>query len=168
VATAQAAPLMETEVAKRNAFAGAPQVIEPSISEKARFPYLAAAIVVVLLTIALGAWYFVNRRGESAWSEIRIAPLNGLPRQCDAAFSPDGNQVAFDWAGEKGKYAHVYISQIGATDSPRQLTNTGEGAFEFAPVWSPDGRYIAFYRFDGKEQTLAIFVTAALGSSERH
>lgn len=166
--TAQAAPQVGAEVAKDNGFTRAAAVVEPSTTGKARFPYLAAAIAALLLaSIALGAWYFISRRGESALSEIRIAPLNGLPREGDAAFSPDGNQVAFVWAGEKGSHAHIYVSQIGATDSPRQLTNTAEGTFEFAPVWSPDGRYMAFYRFSDKEQTLAIFVTAALGGSER-
>lgn len=128
---------------------------------------LAAAVTVAIVAgILFGSWYFINRNRSSS-SEIRIAPLNGLPREGDAAFSPDGNQVAFTWAGEKGEYAHIYISQIGTTDSPRQLTSTGEGAFEFAPVWSPDGRYIAFFRYDQKEQSLAIYVSASLGGSER-
>jgi len=159
----------QVEVARESRFAQVAPTPTLAAPEKWRFPYYSAiaTAVVLVASIALGAWYFINRRGESAWSEIRIAPLNGLPRQGDAAFSPDGNQVAFDWAGEKGNYHHVYISQIGATGSPRQLTNAGEGTFEFAPVWSPDGRYIAFYRFNDKEQALAIFVTAALGGSER-
>jgi len=121
---------------------------------------LCAALVI--------AWYFFSRsRGGGESSEIRIAPLNGLPRESDASFSPDGNQVAFVWAGEKGGYAHIYVSQIGATDSPRQITSSGEGTFEFAPAWSPDGRYLAFFRFTEKEKDLSIFVTAALGGSER-
>jgi len=119
------------------------------------------------LVIAV-TWYLSYRAARSKdTTQIRIAPLNGLPREGDAAFSPDGNQVAFVWAGEKGGYAHIYISQIGAADSPRRLTSYSDPAFEFGPAWSPDGRYIAFFRFDQKAQTLAVFVTAALGGSER-
>jgi Tol biopolymer transport system component/DNA-binding winged helix-turn-helix (wHTH) protein len=130
--------------------------------------YLAASAMILLLVALIGAWYFfAHYRGGAESSEIRIAPLNGLPREGDAAFSPDGNQVAFVWAGEKGGFAHIYVSQIGATDSPRQITSSGEGTFEFAPVWSPDGRYLAFFRFNNKEKDLAIYVTAALGGSER-
>ena len=130
--------------------------------------YLAASAMLLLCVALLAAWYFFSHsRSAAESSEIRIAPLNGLPREGDAAFSPDGNQVAFLWAGEKGGFAHIYVSQIGATDSPRQITSTGEGNFEFAPVWSPDGRYIAFFRFSEKEKDLAIYVTAALGGSER-
>ena len=139
------------------------------VSAKSRLSaYLAASAMVLLCAALISAWYFFLHNGGAAKpSEIRIAPLNGLPRESDAAFSPDGNQVAFVWAGEKGGYAHIYVSQIGATDSPRQITTGGEGTFEFAPVWSPDGRYLAFFRFNEEEKDLAIYVTAALGGSER-
>ncbi len=130
--------------------------------------YVAASAMLLLCAGLLAAWHFFSRsRGAAESSEIRIAPLNGLPREGDAAFSPDGNQVAFLWAGEKRGYAHIYVSQIGADASPRQITSSGEGIFEFAPVWSPDGHYIAFFRFNNKEKDLAIYVTAALGGSER-
>ena len=141
----------------------------PSAPAKSRLSaYLAAAAMLLLCSALVVAWYFFSRsRSAAEQSEIRIAPLNGLPRESDAAFSPDGNQVAFVWVGEKGGYAHIYVSQIGATDSARQITSSGEGTFEFAPVWSPDGRYIAFFRYNDKEKDLAIYVTAALGGSER-
>ncbi|HET6933038.1 MAG TPA: DPP IV N-terminal domain-containing protein [Candidatus Acidoferrum sp.] len=140
-----------------------------ALAAKRRLSTSAAASALLLLCAALlVTWYFFSHyRSAAEPSEIRIAPLNGLPRESDAAFSPDGNQVAFVWAGEKGGFAHIYVSQIGATDSPRQITGTGEGTFEFAPVWSPDGHYLAFFRFNDKEKVLAIYVTAALGGSER-
>ena len=115
--------------------------------------YLTPAVMLLFYIAVIAGWYFYSHsRGGAEQSEIRIAPLNGLPRESDAAFSPDGNQVAFVWAGEKGGNAHIYVSQIGATDSPRQITASGEGTFEFAPVWSPDGRYLAFFRFNDKEK----------------
>jgi Tol biopolymer transport system component/DNA-binding winged helix-turn-helix (wHTH) protein len=143
--------------------------VTPPRAANLRWHYFAVAVGVILLAaVGFGFWYYYSSsRSDASWSQIRIAPLNGLPREGDASFSPDGNQAAFTWAGEKGKFAHIYISQLGATDSPRQLTSTGDGTFEFAPVWSPDGHYIAFFRFDAKEQNLAIYVTAALGGSER-
>jgi Tol biopolymer transport system component/DNA-binding winged helix-turn-helix (wHTH) protein len=130
--------------------------------------YVAASAMLILCVALVVAWYFFfHSRGAAESSEIRIAPLNGLPREGDASFSPDGNQVAFVWAGEKDGHAHIYVSQIGAADSPRRLTSITEPSFEFAPAWSPDGRYIAFFRFTEKEKQLAIYVTASLGGSER-
>jgi len=35
------------------------------------------------------------------------------------------------------------------------------------PAWSPDGRYLAFFRFNEKEQSLSVYITASLGGSER-
>ena len=129
---------------------------------------LAASAMLLLFAAFLVTWYFFSHyRGAAESSEIRIAPLNGLPREGDAAFSPDGDQVAFVWAGEKGGFAHIYVSQIGAADSPRRLTSIPDIAYEFAPAWSPDGRYIAFFRFNEKDQALSVYVTASLGGSER-
>jgi Tol biopolymer transport system component/DNA-binding winged helix-turn-helix (wHTH) protein len=149
--------------------AGSPTAVATAAAAKSRLsPYLAAFAMLLLCSALVVAWYFFSRsRGAAESSEIRIAPRNGRPREGDAACARDGNQVAVVWAGEKGGYAHIYASQIGATDSPRQITSSGEGTFEFAPVWSPDGRYIAFFRYNDKEKDLAVFVTAALGGSER-
>lgn len=130
--------------------------------------YLAASAMILLVVALFSAWYFfVRSRGAAESSEIRIAPLNGLPKEGDASFSPDGNQVAFVWAGEKDGHSHIYTSQIGAADSPRRLTSFADPAHEFAPAWSPDGHYIAFFRYTDKDQVLAVHVTASLGGSER-
>ena len=138
-----------------------------------RFPHVHVrtaiwiAVLVFLSGIATASWFFYLRPApHTAWSQVRIAPLNGLPHEADVAFSPDGSQVAFVWAkdAEAHERNHIYVSQIGA-GSPRRLTTSDW--WELAPVWSPDGRYIAFMRFtqDGKEA--GIFIASALGGSER-
>ncbi|HXJ12400.1 MAG TPA: winged helix-turn-helix domain-containing protein, partial [Candidatus Limnocylindrales bacterium] len=64
--------------------------------------YLAASAMLLLCAALIGAGYFFSHsRGSADRSEIRIAPLNGLPKEGDASFSPDGNQVAYVWAGGK-------------------------------------------------------------------
>jgi len=142
----------------------------PINSELPRHSRLLLAILGLssLALVIAATWYFAARTTRSTDSpQIRIAPLNGLPREGDSAFSPDGNQVAFDWAGEKGGRSHIFISQIGTADTPRRLTSAADSTAEFAPVWSPDGRYIAFFRYNDDDKSIGVFVTAALGGSER-
>jgi Tol biopolymer transport system component/DNA-binding winged helix-turn-helix (wHTH) protein len=123
------------------------------------------AALVFAAGIAAASWIFYLRREPNrGWSEVRIAPLNGLPRESFAAFSPDGSQVAFVWGGEHQDRSHVYVSRIGG-ESPRRLTDSS--AAEYAPVWSPDGHYIAFVRYSRDDQQAAIFVASSLGGSER-
>jgi len=122
------------------------------------------AVLVLLCGAGIAGWFYYLRPRRPVWSEVRIAPLNGLPRESDAAFSPDGSQVAFDWAGPAQDRNHIYVSQIGA-ESPRRLTTSPWN--EIAPVWSPEGKYIAFMRFshDGAEN--GIYIASAVGGSER-
>ncbi len=57
-----------------------------------------------------------------------------------AAFSPDGRQIAFVSTRAMG-FANLWILDL-ATRKARALT-TGRGG-DFRPAWSPDGRWIAF------------------------
>ena len=131
-----------------------------------RLLLLLSSLALLLICGSLFAgWYFFSRgKSAASWSEIRIAPLNGLPHESDAAFSPDGAQVAFAWSGGTPNRVHIYVSQIGA-ESPRRLTSSPW--WEIAPVWSPDGKYIAFMRFAEDESLGGIYVASAVGGSER-
>ena len=125
------------------------------------------AALLFLCGLGTASWFFYLRPApRTTWSEVRIAPLNGLPHEADVAFSPDGSQVAFVWSGdpEPHQRSHIYLSQIGA-GSPRRLT-TSEW-WELAPVWSPDGKYIAFMRFSLDHKEDGIYITSSLGGSER-
>ncbi len=58
-----------------------------------------------------------------------------------ASASPDGRQVAFQAVGR------VYV-QGGTTGAPKRVTPPGFAPLEFAPAWSPDGRWISFVTWD--------------------
>ena len=59
------------------------------------------------------------------------------------SFSPDGNHVVFAWTGPKQDNPDIYVQQLGA-GSPLRLTT--DPSNDYNPVWSPDGRSVAFLR----------------------
>jgi Tol biopolymer transport system component/DNA-binding winged helix-turn-helix (wHTH) protein len=79
------------------------------------------------------------------------------------SLSPDGQHLAFAWNGGNGPYFSIYVKIVGTEESLR-LTKQAS-SIDFNPVWSPDGRYIAFCRIL-KGQT-GIYIMPALGGAER-
>lgn len=123
----------------------------------------AAGAVGFALALALVAWFRPSQSLSSA--PVRLVPLTGFSNEFSkASFSPDGNQVAFAWEGDEYKQGtDIYIKQIG-TEKPLQITNNF--GFNFFPVFSPDGRYIAFLHGNHGEVP-GIFVIPALGGPPR-
>lgn len=72
-----------------------------------------------------------------------------------ARFSPDGQRLAF-WIEEAD--TAVWVKHL-ARDPLTRLTFSGD---DHAPVWSPDGRRVAFE--SGRESTHQVFVRASDGS----
>ena len=77
---------------------------------------------------------------------VRVVPLTVLPgHERWPTFSPDGDQVAFEWDGENSDNADIYIKMVGSSEV-RRLTSDPAG--DGAPSWSPDGQQIAYIRTD--------------------
>ena len=74
--------------------------------------------------------------------------------------SPDGRTIAFQAVGR------VY-AQDGATGTPRRLTPATFAPLEFAPAWSPDGRWVAFVTWDDTGRGHVWKVTASGGTPQR-
>jgi Tol biopolymer transport system component len=90
-------------------------------------------------------------------------PLTSLPgAESDAAFSPDGKQIAYAWNGGQGERCSIYVRELGA-DNSRRLTAPGED--DFNPTWSADGREIAFLRHENDR--FQIVIAALDGGKER-
>ena len=96
---------------------------------------------------------------------FQSVPLNSLPGvQRYPSFSPDGNHVAFTWTGPKQDNQDVYIQQIGS-GAPLRLTT--DARIDYNPVWSPDGRWIAFLRRNWESGTSEMRLIPSLGGPER-
>ena len=122
--------------------------------------------VALLLGIGLSAGIlrFVLSSPKSSAPALTSVPLTALPGfEGEPSFSPDGNQVAFTSSEELGSKLHIYVKLIGTSGPPLQLTNGP--ASDFNPVWSLDGRFIAFLRH--VQESAAILLIPALGGPER-
>jgi Tol biopolymer transport system component/DNA-binding winged helix-turn-helix (wHTH) protein len=126
-----------------------------------RLWWLLAGTGLVVVAAGCTAW-LLNRPGR-AIVPVPI-PLTTYPGiQSSPSFSPEGDRVAFSWNGLKQDKFDIYIKQIGE-EEPARLTK--DSADDFAPAWSPDGRWIAFLRRQpgGK---CGVFLIPAVGGAER-
>ena len=97
-------------------------VREPSPPKRSRL--LAVMSVLALIAVVVGGtWLLLSRRGRERTGPLRIVPFTGLSGLEDqAAFSPDGNQLAYVWDGGSGTTRHIYVKLIDA-GAPLQLTH---------------------------------------------
>jgi Tol biopolymer transport system component len=78
------------------------------------------------------------------------------------SFSPDGNQVAFSWNGEKQDNFDIYIKLI---NSPTPVRLTTDPADDVSPAFSPDGGSIGFFRQTKEGSAFVVF--PSIGGPER-
>lgn len=91
---------------------------------------------------------------------IEDGPSFTARRIRDVSFSPDGNRIAFSAVNS------VWVMDY-PNGRPRRLTNvTRAGEGEFQPVWSPDGKWVAFVTLDDSTGG-HIYKVRADGSSPR-
>ena len=72
--------------------------------------------------------------------------------------------MAFTWTGPKQDNPDIYVQQIGS-GSPLRLTTDPRN--DYNPVWSPDGRWIAFLRRQSEAGTSELRLIPPLGGPER-
>ncbi len=122
------------------------------------------AFVTLGAIVALGIWFLMLRPITAPPAPLlKITPVTSFPGNEDqAAFSPDGNQIAFVWNGEKEDNSDIYVKMIGA-EQPLRLTS--DPAPDTDPTWSPDTRYVAFLRQSAENG--GVFVIPSLGGAER-
>ncbi len=90
------------------------------------------------------ATWLVLRTRVPGFPPPQLVPLTTLDGwEWCPTFSPDGEQVAFQWNGEIVGNSDIYVKMVGSAEVRRLTTDPASDGY---PAWSPDGRQIAFLR----------------------
>jgi eukaryotic-like serine/threonine-protein kinase len=93
-----------------------------------------------------------------------ITPLTSFSgSETRPALSPDGQQLAFVWAGEPPGEPGVYVKQIEGGMQPVRASAPNLRADY--PCWSADGSKVAYVRED--QSRVSVFIAPAAGGAER-
>jgi serine/threonine-protein kinase len=125
-----------------------------------------------------GAHFAASDRGDLVFlpgpSEVPPLPIAWLERDGQTrplrqavakyfviGFSPDGNRLAMDI--RDGEEADIWIYEWARDTMYRLTSNPGQ---DVSPVWSPDGRWIAFASTRGDQRTPNLYAQRADGTGE--
>jgi eukaryotic-like serine/threonine-protein kinase len=124
-----------------------------------------AIALLAVAALLVGAVWFVRSTSKAPEAVLHPVPLTTYQGiQEEPSFSPDGNQLAFSWNGQKQDNWDIYVKLIGTTGPPLRLTT--DPATDWSPAWSPDGRFVAFFRHLSQDKA-AVLLVPALGGPER-
>lgn len=118
-----------------------------------RFQKWSIVAGIVLILLAVATWV-VWKYWPSPEPDLAVVPLTTFPGNTGwPSLSPDGQQVTFGSNWKSGFYgAELFVQSVGGSGPPLQLTHTAPPAFLFSWVsaWSPDGKWIAYERYNPK------------------
>src|ERR1700722_7631793 len=117
---------------------------------------------LVAFALSLAFLYHSHSLRSKAGQPVVSPAVTNVGEKYTPTLSPDGQHLAFVWNGGAGPHFNLYVKVVGTEES---LQLTRQPSLDFNPVWSPDGRYIAFCRI--LEGETGIYIIPALGGAER-
>jgi Tol biopolymer transport system component/DNA-binding winged helix-turn-helix (wHTH) protein len=139
-------------------------ITETSTRQRLVQRYIWVTALLVLLGVGV-SWWLIHLTTRPADVALEAVPLTSYPgREQEPSLSPDGNQVAFSWNGERQDNFDIYVKLIGSESHLLRLTSAPEADTD--PAWSPDGRSIAFIR-EGPAGKASVHLISPLGPPER-
>jgi len=138
------------------ALAVAPAMAQrPQLSERAGW-IVTSSVLLFMLVAGAVYWSLHRSKASAASSAGPLMPLGlGPGIASEVAWSPDGKHLAYTWRatpsagvrpqGEADPRTHIYIERYPADGQPTVLLPK-DTLNEGHPVWSPNGREIAFAR----------------------
>jgi DNA-binding winged helix-turn-helix (wHTH) protein len=157
----------ETSPQEPPTHAGASHTASPASRQSgSRIPAFIGMIVVVGLTLVV---LLLGNRHRAQSADIggpslppKVVPLISLPgEERMPAFSPDGSRIAFVWSAPDTNRSGIYAVVVGSQSLLRLTNNVND----YCPVWSPDGRFVAFLRESAGK--VLVEEIASFGGAER-
>ncbi len=140
--------------------------ITPALPTKRRLEFRHAIGLIATFAVLLVATFFLIARyihtpvSSASVSVQRMRPLLSVSETYTPAFSPDGNSVAFYTHDSTGPQSGIYVTAVGSN----QYIQLSKNDDDCCPVWSPDGKWIAFTRANNHQYS--IYVVPSDGGGE--
>jgi dipeptidyl aminopeptidase/acylaminoacyl peptidase len=95
----------------------------------------------------------------------KLAKVRGFK---ETTLSPDGKRVAWveairEPSGQPAAHSAIFVTEVGSSERPRQVSAGDGRCAEHSPAWSPDGQRLAFLSDHAGEGQLQLYLAPAAG-----
>jgi len=97
---------------------------------------------------------YMNKKGICVYSIANKMEYLADAKGQDPCISPDGRKLAFTWSNKAGDR---FIAVIDLATKKRTIFNTHNNNC-YGPVWSPNGKYIAYNAFNAEKSNWSIAI----------